>query len=49
MDDIIIIKTSERPVVVVCDLGVFEWLELPDGIVLVDYRYLMELQKKHGG
>lgn len=46
MNDVIKKDTSERPTIIVCDLKIFDWLELSDGTVLVDYQYLMELQKK---
>jgi hypothetical protein len=40
---------KEKPIIIVCDLGMFDWVELADGIVLVDYRYIGELQRKYEG
>jgi hypothetical protein len=37
------------PDILVCDLGSIDWLQLTDGTVLVDYKYIMELAKKCGG
>lgn len=46
MDSVIIKVTSEKPTIIVCDLEIFDWLELANGTVLVDYKYLMEQQIK---
>lgn len=40
---------TEKPKITVCDLGMFDWLELADGMVLVDYLYLWELLRKYEG
>ncbi len=42
-------KVLEAPNIIVCDLGIYDWLELADGTLLVDYKYIRELQRKYGG
>ena len=42
-------KELEKPDIIVCDLGELDWLELESDMVLVDYKYIMELQRKCGG
>lgn len=42
-------KELETPDIIVCDLGMLDWLELANGTVVVDYKYIRELQRKYGG
>lgn len=39
-------ETVNTQKIIVCDLGIFDWLKLDDGTMLVDYGYIMELQKE---
>lgn len=42
-------QESEIIRIIVCDLGELDWIEFANGIVLVDYRYIAELERKHAG
>jgi hypothetical protein len=48
-DDDNVQKEFGQPDIIVCDLGILDWLELASGTVLVDYKYIIELQRKCGG
>ncbi len=39
----------ETPNIIVCSLDVLDWLILANGTVLVDYNYILELQRICGG
>lgn len=41
-------KQEETQRIFVCDLEIFYWLELADGTILVDFKYLGEMQKQCG-
>lgn len=49
MENIVNLKKQEETQrVIVCNLEIFCWLELADGIILVDFKYFEELQKQCG-
>lgn len=45
MNDFENVSDSDKRIIV-CDLGELDWVEFVDGTVLIDYRYISELQKK---
>lgn len=42
-------KELVKTKIIVCDLGELDWIEFANGTVFVDYRYIIELEKKHAG
>lgn len=43
------IELETTPNIIVCSLGVLDWLVLANGTILVDYNYILELQRICGG